>query len=106
MKTIINAIETEPKSITDIQEETGRDRKAISTYCQLLADTGLIKSKESGNKKLFWRYTISDRQTGLELRGVSYRMSKMEKTLEESKDIIEQLIEKSNDSIVVSEAEE
>lgn len=106
MKTIINAIETEPKSITDIQEETGRDRKAISTYCQLLADTGLIKGKEAGNKKLYWRYTLSDRQTGLELRGVSYRLSKMEKSLEESRDIVEQLIEKSNDSVKVLEADE
>jgi len=105
LKSIINAIETEPKSITEIAEETGRDRKAISTYCQLLSETGLIKGRETGNEKLFWRYIISNRQTGLHLRGLAYNMQKMQKNLEATMSSLEVLIEKSADSERVLEAE-
>lgn len=104
MKSIINAIDTEPKSITEIAEETGRDRKAISTYCQLLSETGLIKSREMGKEKLFWRYIISDRQTGLELRGIAYTMQKIQKNLQASQEEIDGLIEQSADSDRVLEA--
>lgn len=92
-----DTLTTDPKSIKEICEETGVGRQAAAKYLKALAGSGLIKQDKIGRKRVFWKPTLSDRQTGLELRGTSYELQKAAEHLEKARQKNEDLIEKSSD---------
>lgn len=105
LQDIIEALEAEPKSIQEVADQTGCDRATVSKYLNILAETGLIKQQKVGRQKMYWRYLMSDRQSGLELRGIAYQLGKLEENLEKSRNQIEKLITKSADKPEILEAE-
>lgn len=88
---------TEPTSIKEISEELSSDRKAVTAYLEALSEGGLIKEEKVGRQRLFWKPVLSDRQTGLELRGTAYEISQAMQHLEEAAEKNGKLIEKSAD---------
>lgn len=91
------ALSTKPQSIKEIVNETGRERATVSKYLRTLSDTGLIKEDKVGRQKMFWKPTLTDRQTGLELRGIGYKIQKMQDELDDIQERNEKLIEESTD---------
>lgn len=98
---IADSLETKPKNIGEIAEEASVERATASKWLERLEETGLIKGKEMGRQKMYWRYTLSDRMTGLQLRGIAYGLSSMQDALDEASEEVEDLIEKSNDDELV-----
>lgn len=98
LEDIGKALTSKPQSIKDLVNETGRERATVSKYLRTLAKTGLIKQDKVGRQKMFWKPTLSDRQTGLELRGIGYKIQKVQEELDDIQERNEKLIEESTDS--------
>lgn len=98
LESIGEALSSKPASIKEIVDETGRERATVSKYLRTLSSMGLIKEEKNGRQKMFWSPVLSDRQTGLELRGIGYKLQKIQEELDDVKESNENLIEKSTDS--------
>jgi predicted transcriptional regulator len=97
LENICSSLERKPQSIKDIVDKTGHQRSTVAKYLKTLSKTGMIKSDKVGRQKVFWRPILSDRQTGLELRGAAYELSNLRNNVEEAQEKIERLIEESTD---------
>lgn len=53
VRKIVKSLSGGTKSITEIAEQTGLDRTAISKYLGILADTGLLMEEQEGTSKKF-----------------------------------------------------
>jgi len=97
LENICSSLDRKPKSIKEIVEDTGHQRSTVAKYLKTLSKTGMIKSDKVGRQKVFWKPVLSDRQTGLELRGAAYELSNLRNNVEEAQEKIERLIEESTD---------
>ncbi|MFB6216439.1 MAG: hypothetical protein ABEJ72_05675, partial [Candidatus Aenigmatarchaeota archaeon] len=52
---IASALDSEPKSIQDISDEIGADRKSVEKYLESLKSAGIARESDGGNKRLFLR---------------------------------------------------
>lgn len=52
-----------PKSITEISESIGSDRKAVKSYLDELVGTGLVKTEKEGRKKVYYISNYENRTT-------------------------------------------
>jgi len=97
LRDIGEVLSTKPQSIKEIMNETGRDRATVSKYLRTLSKVGLIKEDKLGRQKIFWKPTLSDRQTGLELRGMGYKIQKMQEMLDDVQERNDELIDETCD---------
>ena len=80
------------KNVTEISEEAGGDRKAVTKYLKLFERKGVIKSVEKGRQRYFWMPVKSDRVYGLRLRGFYHSICKAIEFLQDLKEELDGLI--------------
>lgn len=99
ISSIGEAVSSEPSNIKEIKEEVGIERSTATRYLQALTKAGFLKTKKMGRQQVYWRPLSSDRQTGLELRGIGHELGKAHEHLEKAMQQNENLIEESVDPV-------